>query len=524
MSEYVSAKAARRANEERERREKKKYTITVSVIVAIVLVLVIFVGLFGSNLFYNKTAAVKIGDRKYSVADFNYNYFAVFNSFYSQYGQLAQLMFPSGVSLRDSMYSEDTSWAQYFETQALARMQTLTMLAEEAEKEGYTLSQAELDDVDATVKTLATSAVGNGFSDLPSYLVYCYGKGMTEKVFRENLLLETLATSFSSHKLDSFTYTDEEIAASYEEHKDEYDYFSFRFYKFDGSAVTDDAETEEDETLSAEDAMNKAKEEADKFVAAVKTEQDYLDYAAELNKDNEDYDADANTKGGSLGSSINSDIIDWLADSARKAGDVASVKTPDDSTSPGYYVLYFLNRDNNDFEAVSGYYGLVPLETEDASDDESGEDEDSSSAISDEAAAKLKAEGTANEILEAYNTDGDKTYDGFAEALAYAQADELISESGALTSVGRNDLPESVVAWLYDESRKEGDTGTVFDEDYGCFILYYTGTDGNYGMLMAESYMKSDAYSAWQEEALKGYTVDTQWEMALTKKISALGG
>ena len=195
MSENVSPRAAKRAQEEKALQEKKRYNITVTAIVAVVIVLALFAGFFGSNLFYNKTTAVKAGSEKFTVADFNYNYFSVYNSFYSSYGDMAQYILPAGTPLRETVYNNETgeTWADFFELNA------------EAAREGFLLPPDQRTSVDDTVSGLTSTALSQGFASLDAYLSYCYGKGMTEKVFRENLSRDVMANAYSDYKLNSLT-------------------------------------------------------------------------------------------------------------------------------------------------------------------------------------------------------------------------------------------------------------------------------------------------------------------------------
>ncbi len=525
MSDYVSAKAARRAEDEKARAEHRRYMTIVYCVVAAVVLAIVFVALFGSNLFYNGTTALDIGGSKYTVADFNYNYFSVYNSYYSSvvssYGTdssgLAGLMLPStGTSFREQAYfgSEDQTWADYLEDAAIERMKNVSMLCSEAEKEGYALPQEDIDSVDETIAQTRSTAVSGGYKDLQAYLVIMYGKGMTEKVFRENLLRDALAASYSQHKLDSFTFTADEIAAQYEENAATYDYYKYRLYSFSGAAVTDDEETEEDETMSAEDATAKAKADADAFKAAVTDEQSYIDYAASLRSDDEDYDADEATLNEAQGASITQVVLDWLSDSSRKAGDVDVVKSPDDSSTTYYYVVYFLGRDNNRYNAASGYFALFAGEP--STEDGSEPSEDS---------IREYREANAQEFLDAYNAAPDpaKNIDLFTEEIN--DFADVISNSGNITTVGIYDVPDAMVDWLFDPARVEGDTTVIYDEDGGAYALYFSQFDGVYGDLMAEAELRSDTYTEWSDEATEPFnTVDRQWEMGLSKKITALGG
>ena len=522
--EFVSAKAARRAEEEKALRQRKKYNRTVTAIVACFVIVALFVALFSSNLFYNRTAALKIGSQKYTVADFNYNYFTAYNSYYSsiysQYGSSAELMsylLPStGSSFRKQAYmgSEEMTWADFFTNSAIERMKGLAALCDAAEKEGYKLSDEDRKAMDDSVENLRSMAVASGYSDLGAYLTMTYGKGMTEKVFRQNMEREYIASGFSQMKLDSFTFTDQEIADNYAENAADYDFFKYRLYTFSGAAVEDDEETEANEAMTAEEAAAKAKTDAEAFKAAVTDEQSFMDYAASLNKDVEEYDADTSTARTSQGSNVIDVIKTWLSDEARKAGDVDVIKTADDAATTNYYVVMFLERDDNRYNAVSGYYGLC------AADED---DEEGIELEGDELTAALKelTDARAKELLDEYAGAEESGYDAFVALMD----DSTVTDQGAVTMSGKYDLLEPLSDWFQADERKEGDVGTVYVEGYGTFVTYFSGVDGVYGDLMSESYLRQEAYTAWEDEQMKNFEdVDQQWEMRLAKKLSSMGG
>ena len=524
--EFVSAKAARRAQEEKALRQRKKYNLTVTAVVVCFVLVLIFVAFFSSNLFYNGTTALKIGSQSFTVADFNYNYFTSYNNYYSsiysQYGsspELMSMLLPStGSSFRKQAYmgSEDMTWADFFTNSAIDRMKSLAALLDAARKEGYTLSDEDKAAVDSSVENLRANAVASGYSDLNAYLAMTYGKGMTEKVFRQNVEREYIASTFSQQKSDSFTFTGQEIADNYAENAADYDFYKYRLYSFSGAAVTDDEDTEEDETMTAEEATAKAKADAEAFKAAVTDEQSYMDYVAKLNEDTEGYDADTSTLYTSQGSSITDFIKTWLSDEARKAGDVEVLKTDDDAATTNYYVVMFLERDDNRYNAVSGYYGLCATDE----DDEEGIELEGDALT---AALKDLTDARAQEVKTAYDALEEKGYDAFVKLMA--ENSETVSGSGDVSMSGMYDLPEPLAAWFHDEARKEGDVDTVYVEDYGTFVVYFSGVDGVYGDLMSEGYLRQEAYTAWEDEQLKNFDdVDQQWEMTLAKKLTSMGG
>lgn len=527
MSEISPTKAARLAEATREQKARKKYTVTVTTVCVCVVLLIAFVLLFSSNLFYNTTTAVDIGGYKFTVADFNFNYMSAYNSYYnnmysmySYYGDMVSAMLPDASEPFSSQTypgaTDGTTWADYFEQAALERMQNVAMLCTEAEKAGVTASQEQLDNVEATIASAKNQATSNGFRSFNSYLTQMYGKGMNEKVYRANLEREALASTYSAYVQDNLTYTQEQKDAYYSEHKDEYDFIIYRGYFFSGSAVEDDKTTDEDETLSAEDAIAKAEKDANDMLAKLTTEQSFIDAAAALHADDEDYDAETATLSRAMGSNLSSAVSEWLLSADRKAGDTTVLKTPDDSTAPGYYVLYFKERDANQYHAVSGYYGLVTPDDDRVSRDDFDTDEEY------EASYKMLAELDATTVFSDYEASSNKTLEGFQAVMV--DNSDLLAESGPINQAGVYDLPDTISQWFHDSARAAGDTAKVFDPDYGCFILYFSGDDGVYADLIADSSLRDEDYHDWADETVENYPISTEWEMRFTKKLPSIGG
>ena len=528
MRENNSPKAARRAQEAAAKQaQDKKYRLIVTVVCCVLVVMVVFVAFFGSNLFYNGTTAVDVNGYKYTVADFNYNYFTVYNNYYSQayatYGSYLQylsgLLPTTATSFRDQVYSESdgvtVTWAEFFEEAALQRMERVAMLVTEAKAAGYTLPDEDKAAIDETIEGLRAQAVSYGYGDFQTYLTNFYGKGMTEKIFRENLERDAIATGYSTSVNDSFIFTPAELEAHYAENADDYDVYTYRTYYFSGAAVSDDEETEEDETVSAEDAMAKAEADAKAFAEAVSSEQDYIDYAASLHEDDEDYDADASTKVITSGSSLSATIKDWMISADRNPGDVEAIKTPDDSSTGGWYVIYFMGRDDNQYQGVAGYYALVANSTEISSDDYETDEEYHE-------ALQADAEKRANELLAAFVNGAGKDYDTFVNTMENASSS--ITEQSAFEHASKTALTEEASDWLHDEARTEGDVTVVYSENYGALVLYFKGYDGVYADYMSENALRAEKYNDWETGKLENYKADKEWEMVLSKKIMGIGG
>ena len=215
------------------------------------------------------------------------------------------------------------------------------------------------------------------------------------------------------------------------------------------------------------------------------------------------------------GASLGAAVKDWLTSADRKAGDVAAVKTPDDASSQGWYVLYFMGRDNNQYQGVSGYYARFANSTDISRDDYETEEEYKK-------ALKDDAEKRASEYFTTFVNGSSKDYDTFVSVMQ--AAGENATEQSAFEHAGLYSMVEEVAQWLHDSERVEGDVNVIYTEDYGAIVVYYKGNDGVYADYMSENNMRSEDYSNWEMEKLESYKAHKQWEMFLSKKISGLGG
>ncbi|MGM9521858.1 MAG: SurA N-terminal domain-containing protein [Oscillospiraceae bacterium] len=525
-SQDMSAKEARLTQRQKEQQEKKKLRTKVYIVAAALVVLIVFVLVFNSNLFYTHTTTVKVNDTGYTVADFNYYYVGTYNQYYSQmtsyYGDYASMFMPStAASLRDQVYDSSTGqmWSDVFETEALNSMVKVTMLCEEAEKAGYELSEDELAEIESTMELLSAMASSSGAANIDAYLNYMYGKGMNEEIFRENLTRQTLATSYSTYIGEGFEYSDSELADYYDEHCDEFDYITYRRYFVKANIIEDDKDTEADETVDFDTAMAEAAGIAEDFVSAATDEQSFIDYAKKLDEADDTYDEDS-TLYTTMGQNFSESAVyrEWLLDSSRKAGDTVCISTgSEEGTTNGYYVLYFIDRDKNDYRSVNGYYAYITPEAVSESDYSTTEAYEEAVQT-----AKDSAETIMNLVSGTY-ASSERTYDAFVETCnAYASN---FTGSSEFSQVGKNDIIGVLSDWLFDSSRKEGDVELLYDETNGYFLVYYNGQqETTHDLELADKTMRNDDYTAWEEERLADYSYDTAWTMRFTKKMAYLGG
>ncbi len=205
------------------------------------------------------------------------------------------------------------------------------------------------------------------YNSVSKYLQAAYGNGVTKKVVRHMLEMSQLATKYSQQQYDSYTYTPEQIAASYAEKKDSYDTFSYQYYfvQADTEDTTDDDGNTSAKTTDA--TMAAAKATADKIAAATH-DADSFTAAVTANvpaKEPEDGTTTApsvtdntDTKGSGFSSAV---YADWLYSADRHANDVTVVEQENSGL-----LRRALRGDDNTYNTVNVRHILIKAEDSDS--------------------------------------------------------------------------------------------------------------------------------------------------------------
>jgi len=465
-----------------EQNKNKKFRIKATIAAVIVVIVIAAAIVINSNLFYTKTTAVKIGDTSYSAAEYNcyyqMAYNTIYNQMYSMYGDYMSYILDTSTPLSEQQYSEDQTWADYVEETAVDNMKQVTALYDDAVKNGYQLTAEDTETIESSVSSMLAYATSYGYENLDAFLATNYGgKGMTEKLYREILTKTTMAYSYAQSVSDSYTYTDEELKAFYEEHKDEYDMFTFETY-YVGTTDSAFAEMEADaQVTAAHDAaaeIAKATNE-EAFLAAVQN------YAGETG---------TATPSSLQGNNLSSYYSDWLKDSSRKVGDTTVV-----DIDGGSYAVLYLGRDDNNYNTVSMRHILVNVEA----------NEDGQLTTEAMQAAKAKAE----EILAEWQAD--PTEENFATlANEYSEDSGSNTNGGLYEDIYRNYMVDSIDEFLFDSGAQPGDTTVVLGTNgsyTGYHVVYFAGIGQLYADYLAETQMRSDDYTEYVTALTEPYTV-----------------
>lgn len=476
----VDPKAARAAE---QKAAEKKAKILYSTLAIVFVVVAVFLVVYNSGILERSRTALTIDGEKYTVAEVSYYYQDAYQSFLNTYGSYASMFgLDTSKSLKSQNYSDDMTWDEYFKEEAIKNMKYIHAVLAKAEAEGMTLEDEELETFETAVENTKSTASQYGYS-YKAYLNVVYGSGMTPDIYESSVKDQLLVSKYAAAYSETLTFTDEEIQAYYDEHKNEYDLVDGEYVSISGSPETktdDEGNTIEATDEEKEAAMEAAKETADKILAEYEAGGDLEALA-------EEYGA---TYTGNEEMTYSSTYVygDWFFDEARTAGDSAVLE---DENYSRYFVAVFHDRKQ---DTALDYNVRHILITEDNLDLEEGEE-----ATDEMIAAK------AQEILDSW----DGTEEGFAElAKEYSQDTGSKENGGLYENVAKGDMVSEFENWCYEEGRKAGDTGIV-KSSYGQHIMYFVGYgETPYWYHACDNALFSEAYSAWQTEMTESVTAE----------------
>lgn len=482
----ISAEPVSASNQKKGMSKSLKWTLGV-VCAVFVIALTVFFTMLTNGFFAEHTTAAIASGHKLTPAEVNYFYRAAYTSLQNQFGDFFSYMIDTETPLDEQVYDEETgaTWADVLTEQALQTASQTYAVYDEAIKNGYTLSDDEIANIDASVEILDLYASGYGLNSANAFLTSQYGSGANTKSYRSFLEVNTLAESYASHVNESFTYSADAIDDAYAADPDAYDTVNYRLYVINDSffpAEEDASEDEESEDEAAEvdeDAL-KAQMEALAKQIAEQTQGDEaafnlaaLQNAPESTREN--YQDDSYTlRSVSSKASTVTELADWLYDGARQFGDTTYVES-----SNGYYVAFYLSRDTHDEPMPNVRHILVRVS--DTTDEE----------------AMSEAQAKAEEILAEYEA-GEKSEDAFIELVKEYSDDGNAEEGGLYENIAPGYMVEEFEDWCYDDSRAAGDTG-IIQTSYGYHVMYFSGDGDNLRDYLVESALRQADYSAWNE-------------------------
>ena len=501
---YREERKARLAKETEKKAKKSpqlsKAKQVVGKVIAIVLAVAIGIGAFGGilNFFGVPQKVIKIDVKdtacKFTVAEFNFFYYNVWNNLCSTAQQYAYYGMDMGYDYTkspakqaltkdtassigidfDAIGVEDATWADAIRYLATNQLVEIKYFASLAEKEGLTLTEDEKKEIDSTIDSQRETAKKNDYS-LDRWFRTQLGNGIDEKVIRQISEEQMLAQKYYE-KFEADTtaaITEAQINDKYNADKDNFDLVDIRYYAFTTKTPTlaDDATTEEKDAATKK-AYAETKAKADAFLANVKDEVTFIAEAKKAiltanNKSTDDPDTVTDYSDATYAEleQFGEAAAKWVYDDARKVGDKSVI----DLGSGTYAVVYMVALPHKDMSTHS--HAVRHILVAFPEDEETGETK--KLTASEKATYKAKAQAILDEYLK------NPTEENFANLAKEKTEDPGSKDNGGLYEDLNADTSfvQPFKDWYLDASRKAGDTGIV-ESDYGYHVMYYSKATG----------------------------------------------
>ncbi len=504
---------------------KRKWTWgTIGILVLIAAILIL-----NSGLMYTATTALTANGVKYSPAEVNYYYGNDYLTMVNNYGQylsyfgLDSSMGLAGLKDQECSMMDGGTWRDYFREQAKTDVQQTRAILDYAAENGISLTDEEIAEVDAQFEGMEEAAKSYGYGSADKLYAMNYGSGVTAKIVREASLDTALVQKTYNEKLDSLTYTDEELEEYYQSLNGDRDLFDYNLYYVTAETVetTVPGEEGEEDTVSMtadEQSRAEAKATADAIVTAYQASQDAEE--AEPDEEAEPAEEAAAAENTAVqadpaerfaaavesqtgaqptertkvsGSGLDEAYAEWMK-AERTAGDIEVFADAEEDPS-GYTVVMYLGREDNHYPTVSVRHILIKAEA-----DEEGNYTDE---------AKEAAKTRAEEILAEYEA-GEKTEEAFAALAEQYSEDEGSNTNGGLyENIYQGQMVQEFNDFCFG-GHKPGDTAIVYGESTsyaGYHVVYFVDEGELYSNYIAKNALQSEAMSDWTNELNEACTV-----------------
>lgn len=518
--------------EGKEAQAAKRRSISYWIVGILLAALVAALLIWNSGFFQGRATAATVGTETLTVSEMQY-YYGVARSnqlyqeqymeqMYTQFGMAYTPTFDSTKADTEQIKDEETgqTWAEYFRESALKSAEEVTALNAAAKNEGYALSAEGKSKMADSIKDTKEQIKVGGWASFTAYLNRVYGKYVNESIYKACLEKTTLASEYQTSHSDSLTYTTSQMETYEQENPAKLLSYDYRYCYISGTpesktdADGNAIEATEEEKSAATQA---AKDKADALVKGVteanadqKSETFTNLVTAAVGEDSTYANSENNTKTNTLGDTLAQDsstssYFEWLSDSARQPGDISAI-----SSDSGYYVVLFQKAELNNAPTVDVRHILVKAEA--PKDDESTEDVDESTSMPTQEALDA-AKAKAQTILDDFNAlpNDKRTAESFGDVANEKSEDGGSNTNGGLYPyVEQGDMVPNFDAWIFDSTRKSGDTGLVENISegstyYGYHVMYYVGQNGPKWHELAETALREGDMTKWLETIQEPY-------------------
>ena len=466
---------------EAERKAKKKKNTLIGIAVTLVVVLLIgSIVLVNGPFFLHSTVAVSTGSHELTPVQVRYYYLDAFQSLVNNgYGSMLSLMYGEQVDISQVVYDETAgqTWADYIMETAVENIRTSYAIYDDAMANGYALSEDGAAALTQAMNTIDLYAQMYGVST-DVYLSNIYGRGANRETYEAYQNVLAVVNEYQVMKSETYNYDEATLQAAYEADPSLYDVYTYRSYLV--SVNTEDGTKPEGDALTA--AMEETKATAEKMAAdAEGNEQAFLASCVKISGNEDHLKGELTLRRNVRQESMSLSIRDWVTDPAREAGDTAAIEYEDN----GYYVVYFLGSDSNDYDAWNIRSIYINAATTDA---------DGNSVVD--------FEGVQAQV-DALMADVEASTDLLADmddlAMTFSDDESTYSTGGIYENVSKASFDEAVAEWLFAEDRKVGDYELIQTEN-AYYFIYVEENAGNYRDYLVATDLMLDEFNVWHSE------------------------
>lgn len=445
--------------------KKKKKRIILSVVlsaVALLAAVAICLCLFNFVIvelpsYQRKTVVMETENFKIDGMMMAYYIYSSYETNLQNYGELG---IDTTLSFKEQTFNGTNSWFDYFRYESQNELREILLFAEKAKAEGVTLTEEEKTELYEYIETLDISGYTEAF-------------GLTMEDFKRVMELTQLASKMYQQKVEELNITDSEIESYYKENEDYFKTFSYKVINIpygetgwfpDASTAKSAAEVFNQVTSSSEfdDCVTQ-------LVSALGgTEEDAQNEISDGTRTN-------------VSLTEENAFSEWAFDASRKVSDIYI----EDSGSS--YDVYILTALPTQAEADLRNVRHILLSAETCETDE-------------------KAKAKAEQLLADWKA-GKADEQAFADlAKEYSEDTGSGEDGGLIEDVSQGEMIDEFDSWLFDASRKAGDTGIV-KTDYGYHVMYYVGEGRELWQVNAENALISKKTDELCTEYAETWTV-----------------
>lgn len=434
---------------------------------------------------------------------------------------------------------ENPTYLDYIEFTARKQLEAVKAIVEYAKLNSIELTEKEKQYLADNIESARDGIKEQYGQTVEEYLKNVYGENMTEELFRTITEEQYLMNKIDAIKSEIYygNYTTEKAEKIFEEKIKSYGVVNLRAY-----IVVADTVTDGDTQKVTDDTMAKAKEEAEKFAAAVIDDTTFREKASfyEQKKENADYeklltddsytlveDISYDNVSAQLGSS---ELAEWAFAEGRQYGDTFIFERE----GSGYGVC-MISKPVHKAETTYTYsvrhilFQFSEEEDTDTSVDAIILNADEYDTVVD---IDVKPESTkdpalymqAQDVLVKY-LDGARTEESFGELAKEYSSDGNAADGGIYSDVPQGKMVAEFENWSIAEGREPGDVGIV-ETTYGYHIMYSVDkkvvTSWETTIAAAEASKDVDQFlrdiTAAYTSEVKDYSKDTA-----AKEIAAIG-